>query len=403
MSARFFTLVVLCMFSITMDAQSSASASYQIFGGFTSLTNTFNGVPGARQPLLGWEASLAFPAWHHLRPKLDYSAFNGNNLGAPQHAFSIMAGGEYGHHLGRERIFGEALFGDVGLNQNWGANGSPGSTASFSTLFGGGVDTPMSRHLAIRFEGDYQYTNFALYQSLSYKLPYRIPGLPSNFGRFSTGLVWTPHLSSAFSNAGSSNFLEHQPVKSELVYEGIGSFGHFHIYADSWWSNIHLAGLEYDRNSWGTFLGAQMDYSADFLPVAILTQPSKTDEWGDALTTNRQHVAGLAISPAGLRMMWFSDKRVKPYYLIKGGVIVFTKKALSQYASYENFTLQESLGVQFKLTNRWDFRTGFLFFHFSNAFIVPSNPGLDSMTYNVGLAYHLGRRRPAIGPMDDGQ
>jgi opacity protein-like surface antigen len=391
MHARFLSLIALCFFPVVLSAQSDDLGSYQIYGAFTSLSNSFNGVPGSRQPLFGWEASVAFPAWHHLRPKLDYAGFNGTNLGSPQHAFFIMAGGEYEYDIGRERLFGEALFGDVGLNQNWGANGSPGSSASFSTLFGGGLDTPVSKHFAIRFEGGYQYTNFALYQSLSYKFPYRIPGLPNNFGRFSSGLVWIPHLKSA---SGKSDSERHQrrPVESELVYEAIGSVGHYHLFADSWWSNLHTAGVEYDRNSWGKFIGAQMDYTADIMPVAILTQPSKTDVWGDPLTTDREHVPGLAFSPIGLRMLWRDGKRVKPYYMIKGGLIGFTKKALSENATYENFTLQQSLGAQFKLTDRWDFRTGFLFFHFSDGFIVTSNPGLDSLTYNAGLSYHLGKR-----------
>jgi opacity protein-like surface antigen len=392
MRARLFTLFALSFYPVALTAQVEPSATYQIFGGFTSLSDSFNGVPGARQPLLGWQAAVAFPAWHHLRPKLDYSAFHGTNLGAPQHAFSIMAGGEYEHDAGRERLFAEALFGDVGLNQNWGANGLPGGTASFSTFFGGGADTAVSKSFAIRFEGGYQHTNFALYQSLSYKLPYRIPGLPSNFGRFSTGIVWTPHLKSTPGPPGGSRH-GRRPVESELVYEGIGSFGHFHIFAKSWWSDLHLAGLEYDRNSWGKFIGAQMDYVADILPLAILTEPSKTDEWGEPLTTDREHVAGLEISPIGLRMIWRDGKRIKPYFLMKGGMIGFTKKALTENASYENFTVQWSLGAQFKLTDRWDFRAGFLFLHFSNACIVPINPGLDSMTYNAGLSYHLGKQK----------
>ncbi len=396
MITRFYTLFALCFFSIASVAQSGTSASYQIYGNFTSLTNTFNGVPGAQQPLLGWEAGALFPTWRHLRPKLDYSQFNGNNLGAPQRAFFIMGGAEYEHSIRRERLFAEALFGDVGLNQNWGPNGSPGGSASFSVLLGGGVETPVSSHLAIRVKGAYQQVNSALYKSLTYKLPYRIPGLPSNFGRFSTGLIWTPHIRSVSDPIGG-NLPYRQPVSSELVYESIGSFGHFHIFANSWWSNLHLAGVEYDRHTWGKFIGAQMDYSADILPVAILTQPTKTDEWGNQRSTNREHVPGLAISPFGLRMMWFSNRRVKPYYFIKGGMIGFTQKALSKYASYENFTLQESVGAQFQLTDRWDLRTGFLFFHFSNGFVVPSNPGLDSMTYNAGLAYHLGKRGPAFG------
>jgi opacity protein-like surface antigen len=393
MRARLFTLFALCFYPAVLTAQVETSASYQIFGGFTSQSNSFNGVPGSRQPLLGWEAAVAFPAWHHLRPKLDYSALHGTNLGAPQHAFSIMVGGEYEHYVGKERLFTDALFGDVGLNQNWGANGSPGGNASFSTFFGGGADTPVSKHLAIRFEGGYQYTNFALYQNLSYKLPYRIPGLPSNFGRFSTGFVWTPNLKSVSGGADGGNRHQPRPVESELVFEDIGSFGHFHVFAKSWWSNLHIAGVEYDRNSWGKFIGARMDYTADILPVAILTQPSKTDEWGTPLTTDREHVAGLEISPLGLRMMWRDGERIKPYFLMKGGMIGFTKKALTENASYEDFTVQWSLGAQFKLTDRWDFRAGFLFLHFSNACIVPINPGLDSLTYNAGLSYHLGKQK----------
>lgn len=393
MRARLLPLFAICFYPVALTAQVEPSAPYQIFGGFTSLSNSFNGVPGARQPLLGWEAAVAFPAWHHLRLKFDSSAFDGTNLGAPQHAYSFRVGGEYEHYAGKERLFAEALFGEVGLNQNWGANGSPGGTASFSTLFGGGADTPVGKHLAIRFEGGYEYTNFALYQSLSYKLPYRIPGLPSNFGRFSTGLVWTPHLKSASGGVDGGNRHERRPVESELIYEDIGSFGHFHIFAKSWWSNLHLAGVEYDRNSWGKFIGARVDYAADILPVAILTQPSKTDEWGTPLTADREHVAGLEISPIGLRMMWRDGERIKPYFLMKGGIIGFTKKALTEHASYEDFTVQWSLGAQFKLTDRWDFRAGFLFIHFSNACVVPINPGLDSLTYNAGLSYHLSKQK----------
>ena len=33
-------------------------------------------------------------------------------------------------------------------------------------------------------------------------------------------------------------------------------------------------------------------------------------------------------------------------------------------------------------------------FHFSNAFIVPSNPGLDVMSSSLGLTYHLKPRPP---------
>ena len=132
-----------------------------------------------------------------------------------------------------------------------------------------------------------------------------------------------------------------------------------------------------------------MDYVAEILPVVILRQPAKTDVFGDPLSTAHKTVAGFGVSPIGLRMIWRNGKRWKPYYLIKAGMVGFNKKALSEYASYEDFTLQQSIGMQFRLNDRWDIRTGISDFHFSNAFLVPNNPGIDEMSYNVGLSLHL--------------
>jgi hypothetical protein len=99
-----------------------------------------------------------------------------------------MGGGQYDIRIRKETLFGEVLMGDAGLPKNWGPNGIAGETASFAVLLGGGFDTPITRHLAFRTAGHYQYSYFALSGNLN--LPYRIPGLPTNFGRFTTGLVW---------------------------------------------------------------------------------------------------------------------------------------------------------------------------------------------------------------------
>jgi len=171
-------------------AQLKAPARFQIYGGYTYLSNTFNGVPGSRQALNGWDASVGFPAWHNLRFKVDAYGYRGTNLDAPQHAFFIMGGGQYNWHLGRETVFAEGLVGDGGLNRNWGAAQAPGETASFATLLGGGLDTPLTRHIAFRVDGGFQYSYFALIQPPPYNSPYRIPGLPTDFGRLSSGLLW---------------------------------------------------------------------------------------------------------------------------------------------------------------------------------------------------------------------
>ena len=77
--------------------------------------------------------------------------------------------------------------------------------------------------------------------------------------------------------------------------------------------------------------------------------------------------------------------------MLKGGMVGYTKKALSQDASYVNLSLQVGIGMQFHLHDRLDMRVGLSDFHFSDAFIVPSNPGLDVMSYTGGISYHLGK------------
>jgi hypothetical protein len=189
MPTRLFSLIALLCLSSVLHAQSEAPARYQIYGGYAFLSNSLNGVPGSHHPLHGFDGSLAFPSWHGLRFKVDASAYRGTSLGAPQHPYFILGGGQYSKRLGRESVFVEGLGGVGGANKNWPANNAIGQTASFEALLGGGLDTPLTRHITFRVSGGYQYSYFALDHPLSL-VPYRIPGLPTNFGRISSGLVW---------------------------------------------------------------------------------------------------------------------------------------------------------------------------------------------------------------------
>ena len=76
----------------------------------------------------------------------------------------------------------------------------------------------------------------------------------------------------------------------------------------------------------------------------------------------------------------------------KGGLIAFPKKVLATDATYVNFSLQSGFGVQARLTSRLGLRLGLWNdFHFSNAFMVPVNPGIDMMNANLGLSFHFGQ------------
>jgi hypothetical protein len=178
-----------------------------------------------------------------------------------------------------------------------------------------------------------------------------------------------------------------------VVFESLNSFGHIHLFADSWYSYLNLGGIEYDRHSWGRVLGADVDYSAEFLPIIVVRQPSKTDIWGDPLSRSRETNPGIGILPIGARLMWFDDARVKPYYVIKAGMTGYIHKAFSNYSSYQDFALDQSIGMQFRVGERTDLRAAFGFFHQSNGFVNPGNPALDEMNWNIGISHHLGLPR----------
>lgn len=391
---RFVLLAVLC-FSAVAAAQQQTTAPIQIYGGYSWLSNSFNGVPGSQKALNGGNGGIVFQPWHHLHFKMDFSMYRGMNAGAPQHAFFFLAGGQYGTTIHRERVFAEALVGEGGLNGNWFIgdatgylHGHSGTTASLAEFLGGGIDTPISRHAAIRVEGGVQHSGFGpILPNSRGSFTYHLDGLPNYFGRFSAGMVWLPRVVSA--NQPSAR----TPVESEIIYEGFQSFGHVKILAGPGSSYFFGGAIEYDRHSWGRLLGAQFDYSADFMPVIILSQPSITDEWGNPHSKTFETFPGVGIAPIGFRLLWFDAGRFRPYFDAKGGMTGYTKKAFSQDSSYQDFSLQMSIGTQLELTDRWDFRAAFEYFHQSNGFSVPSNAGLDAMTYRGGLSYHLGHAR----------
>ncbi|MDE3201058.1 MAG: hypothetical protein KGN79_09060 [Acidobacteriota bacterium] len=51
--------------------------------------------------------------------------------------------------------------------------------------------------------------------------------------------------------------------------------------------------------------------------------------------------------------------------------------------------MQEALGIETPISQNWDVRAAFSDLHFSNAFVVPSNPGIDLMSYTIGLSHRF--------------
>jgi hypothetical protein len=182
--------------------------------------------------------------------------------------------------------------------------------------------------------------------------------------------------------------------ESEITVEGLVSYGNYHIFASGENCKLYDVGIEYDRHYWGHLFKARVDYVAEVMPMVLLNQPTVMDIWGDTRSQSRKTVPGVDISPIGIRWLWRDGKSIKPYLMAKGGALVFSQKPLSNKTTYENLSLQSAFGLEVRMNDRYDLRLGlFGDFHFSDAFIVPVNPGLDVMNATFGLTYHLGSKR----------
>lgn len=194
-SRLLWSALLICVAGPGLQAQENQWQSlYQLSGSYSFLSNSPNGVKGARQPLNGFDVDLAMLRWHGLRFKIGTADYRGTNLNAKQDLLFLTGGGEYDHRLGaREVGFVEGLMGNVAINKNWMQNGAAGQTASFLGILGGGVDTPIGHNLAIRVKGDFLYMN--LHPALSTQSPYPaypdlVHGLPNFYVRCGAGVVW---------------------------------------------------------------------------------------------------------------------------------------------------------------------------------------------------------------------
>jgi hypothetical protein len=195
MTIRLVLLFALLQMAAAVHAQNEATAQkparFQLYGGYAFVSNSPNGQPGEQQPMNGWNASIGIPLWRFIRFKVDVSSYRATNLGAQEDVYYILGGPVFTRRFGRETVFLEALAGDGGINRYWGPQASPGETASFATVVGGGFDTAISRSVAVRVSGGYQWSNFQLINNVTNIVPIYTPGLPDKFARITTGLVWS--------------------------------------------------------------------------------------------------------------------------------------------------------------------------------------------------------------------
>ena len=158
---------------------------YAVFTGYSFFSNSFNGhsTGTSYQPLNGWEVSFDAPVSRRFNLLVDGSGYYGTSLGSPQHPIFILGGLQYNRQFGKETAFLQGLGGLGHINSDfWGGLAHP-TTNSFVGSGGGGLDTPITPHLAFRVKADFIYANFTIPDN-------QIHNQPNYFARISTGLVW---------------------------------------------------------------------------------------------------------------------------------------------------------------------------------------------------------------------
>jgi hypothetical protein len=210
--------------------------------------------------------------------------------------------------------------------------------------------------------------------------------------RVETGSAGGADFLAGFDGGNAKKTREKKPVESEIATNGMISYGDHKLFGAAVRCNLWVAGVEYDRHFWPNVLKARMDYVVEFLPFVQLSEPVLADFWGNPLSPNNKLVHGIGLSPFGFRALWRDGRRVKPFLTGKAGGVVFPIKVLSPNASYANLAFQGEFGLEIRLTKNVELRADpFTYFHFSNAFIVASNPGLDELAAKVGISYHINR------------
>jgi hypothetical protein len=179
----------LFAFPSTLSAQAKRAAGHdpndrvEIFGEYSYVSMSDSYVLPACCTN-GWDAGASVRVWHGLSAKSVLTGYAGNQVyypGSPalsESAIFYLFGAQYAVRFGRESVFIEELIGGVHLSSNQPVDRAP---SSFSNLVGGGFDTRVTSHFAVRVGGGVLRERFIA--------PGHSVDSPTLYPRLSAGLV----------------------------------------------------------------------------------------------------------------------------------------------------------------------------------------------------------------------
>ena len=186
-----FALIALSAFAAA-QADGTSSRRVDVFGGFSYIPQDPSLTTDGTAGITGWNASVAFPAWHPVSMVVDFSGYypgyNVGCIGCGQHAkiHTFLVGPQISVTRGRISPFARFLLGDTYMHTFVdGLSNYVVFTSSNSFTFGagGGADVSLTHRFALRGQVDWLHNGFTTTDNQ------RRYEERHNLARISTGIV----------------------------------------------------------------------------------------------------------------------------------------------------------------------------------------------------------------------
>jgi hypothetical protein len=143
---------------------------------------------------------------------------------------------------------------------------------------------------------------------------------------------------------------------------------------------------------------SRLAYAASFIPIAVVERTTgprvdcriEGDE-GEVCRSDRSArvAVGTGLTPFGFKMFLLRADKLRVYGSAGAGFLVFSSAVPVYNSRRFNFTFEYGGGVEVPYASGGAVTIGYKFHHLSNAFTVPTNPGLDANVIYVGMRRQL--------------
>ena len=296
-----------------------------------------------------------------------------------------MGGGQYEHAIGRERLFAEALFGRGRTEPQLGLSGDAGRDRFLYELSGRRSGYAHQHALCASHRRWIPVHEFCAY-----------PGLTdhASLSGSRTSHLFRPHVGGNRLDSSSEPGFKPRaqcrrtPPASELYFEDLNSFGHFHVFGNTWWSYLHLR-----RRVRPSFLGAIYRSAPGLCCRDFARRDSEAAEQDECMgNSTQQYVyrrSGTRESrPSGsaccgeMRKRWsFTTRQMGNHCVHAEGALAI--RVLRELQPASERWIPASLEWPHG-SPRWRERLSLLQWLYR-----AQQPGLDEMMWNAGVVYRL--------------